>query len=158
MQRCWPNLGEQHCDTVPTCDLGSMRIWILQKKKVVSFTSIMDLLGYLCSRGVWTRSLGLSLVVVMMWCPGIRSQDENCPKECICQGATVDCSFRGLTMIPNGIALTTERLWVYLLIDPPRFIQYPQLIVGGACNIFSLSKKKIRLQSKYAWSTEANSV
>lgn len=35
---------------------------------------------------------------------------SRCPRPCSCIGSTVDCSHRGLTMVPKGIPLDTERL------------------------------------------------
>ncbi|CAH1783872.1 unnamed protein product [Owenia fusiformis] len=49
----------------------------------------------------------ITLVGIICWatpCVGL------CPKECICQGNSVDCSFRGLKMVPRDITKTTERL------------------------------------------------
>lgn len=39
-----------------------------------------------------------------------RGTTEMCPERCICQGRSVDCSFRGLTQVPAGIPKITERL------------------------------------------------
>ena len=34
----------------------------------------------------------------------------NCPDSCVCQGASVDCSYRGLTSVPAGIPPIAQRL------------------------------------------------
>nr|CAH7718677.1 unnamed protein product [Callosobruchus chinensis] len=38
------------------------------------------------------------------------TQGGRCPRPCTCVGTAVDCSRRGLTNIPRGIPLDTERL------------------------------------------------
>lgn len=35
---------------------------------------------------------------------------SRCPRPCSCIGTAVDCAHRGLTMVPKGIPLDTERL------------------------------------------------
>ena len=40
----------------------------------------------------------------------------ECPRECICQGLSIDCSYRGLLAVPSGIPPVTERLWVFVYI------------------------------------------
>ena len=44
--------------------------------------------------------------------PAENSQDDMgpCPKECICQGTSIDCSYRGLLAVPADIPTTTGRL------------------------------------------------
>ncbi|KAF7280630.1 hypothetical protein GWI33_005599 [Rhynchophorus ferrugineus] len=38
------------------------------------------------------------------------SETTKCPKACICSDFTVDCSHRGLSAVPRGIPMDTERL------------------------------------------------
>ena len=33
-----------------------------------------------------------------------------CPKECVCQGTSIDCSYRGLVVVPRDLPPATGRL------------------------------------------------
>ena len=49
-------------------------------------------------------------VLVVLCAATVTLAAASCPSECVCKGASVDCSYKGLTMIPTGILPTTERL------------------------------------------------
>nr|SOU94110.1 Slit [Glomeris marginata] len=47
---------------------------------------------------------------ITLWCCLYLGYGFQCPRECTCSGASLDCSHRELTHVPRNVPLSTERL------------------------------------------------